>query len=234
MTSSLNTAFYAAPRGTVVAGLIAEQLRALWPEADLRGQDLLGLGHAMPYLPYWQGAARCVAATLDEREHWIEGGRNRACLVQEESLPFADMSFDRILLVHGLEGAQNARRMLREVWRVLRENGRLIVVAPNRHGVWAHMESTPLGQGQPFSPGQIDRLLTGTMFRVQRRQTALYLPPTRLPAILRAARLIERTGARLAPGMGGVLITEAVKDVYAAIPLRRVPARRRIVLAEAA
>ena len=39
--------------------------------------------------------------------------------------------------------------------------------------------------------------------------------------------------ARLLTGLAGVTITEAVKDVYAALPLQTVP-RRRLVLAEAA
>jgi hypothetical protein len=35
------------------------------------------------------------------------------------------------------------------------------------------------------------------------------------------------------PGLAGITLTEAVKDVYAAMPLRSVP-RRRLVLADAA
>ncbi len=94
------------------------------------------------------------------------------------SLPFSDLSLDRVLVVHGLEHAENARRMLREVWRVLKDDGRLLVVAPNRAGLWAHVEGTPFGQGQPYSRGQIARLLTGSLFRVERRDGALYVPPS--------------------------------------------------------
>jgi hypothetical protein len=50
---------------------------------------------------------------------------------------------------------------------------------------------------------------------------------------LRSARLLERTGRRYLPGLAGVTLTEAVKDAYAAMPLRPVP-HRRLVLAEAA
>ena len=68
---------------------------------------------------------------------------------------------------------------------------------------------------------------------MERRDTALYLPPSRRRVILRGAPLWERAGRRVAPGLAGVTITEAVKDVYAAVPLRAAP-RRRLVLAEAA
>jgi hypothetical protein len=50
--------------------------------------------------------------------------------------------------------------------------------------------------------------------------------------VLRAAPLLERAGRRLVPALAGVTIVEAVKDVYAAMPVQAVM-RRRLVLAEA-
>lgn len=157
---------------------------------------------------------------------------NLACAVEDDSLPFPDLSFDRILLVHGLEVADNARRLLREVWRVLKDDGRLLVVAPNRIGIWAHLESTPFGHGQPYSHGQIGRLLAASLFRVEARDSALYVPPAHLSLLLRSAALWERGGRRIAPRFAGVTITEAVKDVYAGLPLQRA-LRRRLVLSKA-
>ena len=160
---------------------------------------------------------------------------NLSCTAEEDALPFPDLCFDRILLVHGLEAAENARRLLREVWRVLKDDGRLLVVAPNRRGMWAHLESTPFGHGQPYSLGQIGRLLAASMFRVERRDTALYVPPTNWRPVLQSAALLERTGRRYVSGLAGVTITEAVKDVYAAMPVDAGVARRVVLsVAEAA
>jgi hypothetical protein len=71
------------------------------------------------------------------------------------------------------------------------------------------------------------------LFRVERRDTALYLPPTNRRLLLRSARLLERTGRRYMPGLAGVTLTEAVKEAYAAVPLKAV-SQRRLVLADAA
>ena len=226
--------FYSTAQGAIALRLVRERLCQIWP--DLTGQMVLGLGHTGPYLHGWRaGAGRCIAATPTPgaAAAWPGSGRNLACVVMEDGLPFADLSMDRILMVHGLENADNARRVLREAWRVLKDDGRLLVVAPNRVGIWAHVESTPFGQGQPYSPGQIERLLMGSLFRVERRDRALYMPPSRYRLVLRGAGLFERAGRSLAPQLAGVTITEAVKDVYAAMPLAK-PARRRVVLAEAA
>lgn len=224
--------FYGTARGAVAARLLRERLALLWPSTA--GQSVLGIGYTAPYLRLWrESAARCIALTPAQVgvARWPAGAPNLSCTADEDALPFADLSFDRILLVHGLEAAENARRMLREVWRVLKDDGTLLVVAPNRRGLWAHVESTPFGNGRPYSAGQIGKLLADSMFRVERRDTALFVPPTRLRLVLRSARLTERGGRRAVPGLAGVTITEAVKDVYAAMPIQAVP-RRRLVLAE--
>jgi SAM-dependent methyltransferase len=226
--------FYGTTRGAVAARLLRERLVAMWP--DLHGQSVLGIGFAAPYLRLWRGTAeRCIAVTPAQMgaTRWPVGEPCLSCTAEEDALPFPDMSFDRVILVHGLEAAENARRLLREIWRVLKDDGRLLVVAPNRAGLWAYVERTPFGHGQPYSFGQLGRLLAASLYRVERRDTVLWLPPVGPRLVLRSADLFERAGRRLMPGMAGVIISEAVKDVYAAMPLKPVP-RRRLVLAEAA
>jgi SAM-dependent methyltransferase len=222
--------FYGSSRGAMACALLLARLRLTWP--SLAGLSVLGLGYAAPYLDSWPDAERRLEAMPGPAclGPWAPDGRSLSCAVDEEALPFADLSLDRVLLVHGLEAADNARGMLREVWRVLKDDGRLLVVAPNRRGMWAHLEATPFGQGHPYSPGQIGRLLSSSLFRVERRDTALHVPPLALPP--RAARAIESAGRWLLPGIGGLTIAEAVKDVYAAMPVAR--ARRRVVLSRAA
>ena len=229
----LSAEFYASPRGEVAGGLVRERLKVIWPSLD--GMALLGVGFAAPYVRIWSGNARhCIVASPFQvgAVRWPTVSGNLTCVTCDDALPFADLSFDRVLLVHGLEAADNARSTLREVWRVLKDDGRLLVVAPNRMGLWAHVESTPFGHGQPYSPGQIGRLLASNLFRVERRDTALFLPPVELRLLLRTAPAWEAGGRWLAPQLAGVTITEAVKDLYAAIPLKR--RLRRMVLSPAA
>ena len=227
--------FYGTLWGTVAGALVRERLALLWP--DLTGMDVLGFGFAPPYLRAWRHqAARCIAATPAQvgATRWPVEEPNLGCLVDEDALPFPDLSFDRILLVHGLETAQSAPRALREVWRVLRDDGRLLVVLPNRLGIWAHAEATPFGHGQPFSQGQIARLLADCLFRVERRDSALYLPPLSWRIVLRGAGVWERVGRRITPRFAGVTITEGVKDLYGAVPSAGREARHRVVFPETA
>lgn len=236
--SQTTSQFYASAQGAVVARLLRARLARMWP--PLAGASMLGIGYAGPYLRPYLGrdgsvaAGRCICLTPAQTgvARWPLGAAGLSCTAEEDALPFPDLSFDRVLLVHGLEAAENARRLLREAWRVLKDDGRLMVIAPNRRGWWAHVESTPFGQGQPYSPGQIGRLLRASLFRVEQRDTALYMPPSSAKLILRGAAMWERGGRALAPQLAGVTLTEASKDLYGAVPVGQ-RARCRLVLTEA-
>ena len=230
--------FYATPTGLVAARLLRDRLRAFWP--TLPGQCVLGLGYASPFLRLWRAeAARCVAVVPPHLPpwRWPRKAPSRTAVAEEDALPFPDLSFDRILLVHGLETAENARRLLREAWRVLKDDGRLLVVVPNRLGVWAQLERSPFGHGQPYSPGQLERLLQRQMFRAERRGQALYVPPFNTRILLRGAEGWERVGPKLFPRFAGLTLVEAEKDMFAALPVATatpvaLPQRRRVVAAE--
>jgi SAM-dependent methyltransferase len=222
-------AFYGTARGETAAAVISDRLRAFWP--DLKGMSVLGLGFAEPYLPLWQAEAyRCVAAVPGSLAPALGG---HSCLVEEDRLPFPDLSFDRILLVHAVDAAGDARRLLRDVWRVLKDDGRILVVAPNRNGIWAHLETTPFGYGHPYSPRQLAALLAEGMFRAERRDVALFVPPTNWRFLLRSWPLWEQVGHGVVPDLSGVTLTEAVKDAYAALPLGAVQRRHVVVAAPA-
>jgi SAM-dependent methyltransferase len=224
--------FYATPRGRMVAYLLGERLERIWPTLD--GMSLLGLGYPLPYMADWSFFTQRSIVVMPPPmppQRWPPGRPNHVCAASPGRLPFPDLIFDRVLVVHGLEGVGRARRMLREIWRVLKDDGRLLLVAPNRRGLWALVETTPFGQGQPYSSGQITRLLADTLFRIERRESALFVPPVTWPSILGSAVVWETLGrALLPPWIGGVTIAEAVKDTYAGMPVSA--SKRRRVLAE--
>jgi hypothetical protein len=56
------------------------------------------------------------------------------------------------------------------------------------------------------------------MFQVESVTPALFAPPVQLRGVAHAAVTWERAGARLWPMFSGVLIAEAVKQVYAPVP----------------
>jgi SAM-dependent methyltransferase len=214
--------FYAHRLGTVARHFVGRGIRRLWD--DTRGLRVLGIGYATPYLGVFRDEAeRCIAFMPSTQGvvKWPSARPTLVALVQEEELPLPEAAVDRVLLVHALEMSQDAVALLREVWRVLAAGGRLMAVVPNRRGLWARMDTTPFGNGRPYSRTQITQLLRETWFTPVTWSEALYVPPIERGWFLRSAVAWERAGATISAPFSGVHIVEATKQVYRAIPARR-------------
>ncbi len=225
--------FYLTGLGQAARRMIRRAIRRIWP--DLHGMRLLGIGYATPFLSAVSAETERTAALMPASLGvlgWPAGERNLVALADEGELPFADYSIDRVLLVHALETSEEVGAMLKEVWRVLAGGGRLLVVAPNRRGIWARLDRTPFGSGRPYTMSQLSQLLRDELFTPVGSDTALFIPPARKGMILRAAPAWERIGNRWFPTFAGVVLIEATKQIYAKPLAARAP-RRRLVYAPA-
>src|SRR5215510_5936747 len=219
--------FYGRPLGSAVRRLLTRRIRARW--RNLQGAHLMGLGFAVPYIGMFRGEAACLGALMPATQGalaWPAGDTVHSVLVEEALLPLADACLDRLLAVHCLEATERSGPLLREIWRVLKPEGRLLLVVPHRRGVWARLDMTPFGQGRPYSRGQLERLLNDALFTPLEWTGALYMPPVDRPWIVRWSTVFERVGARLWPGFAGVMIVEARKELMGAIPALAKPVRR--------
>lgn len=224
--------FYASPVGGCARRMIRRQIRHMWD--DVRGMRVLGLGYATPYLGLFRNEAERTLAFMPAAQgvlHWPNEGRSLTTLVDEADLPLEDFSMDRVLIIHAVECTEQLRHMLREVWRVLNGSGKVLIVVPNRHGIWARMDRTPFGFGRPYTMRQLNKLLRDAMFTPLRSQPALFVPPMTSRMILSSAPAWENIGVRLWPGISGVCIIEATKQIYAGnAPLKaKIKAKRPIV-----
>jgi SAM-dependent methyltransferase len=209
--------FYDGHLGAVARRILLRRLRQIWPNVE--GQRLLGYGYAIPFLrPFLLEAERGVAAMPAHMgvTPW-PGGKCLTALVVEDALAFPDAFFDRILVVHGVEGAESLRPLLRQLWRVLVPEGKLLLVAPNRASLWAQVDWSPFGQGRPFSRHELDVLLRDVLFEPTSWDRALYVPPFPSKALVGTGANWERFGARFFPGLGGVHLVEATKSLYAPV-----------------
>ena len=214
--------FYSNRLGAVARHFVSRGVRRRW--IDARGLRVLGIGYATPYLGLFrEEAERCLAfmPAAQGVVKWPTARPALSALVDEFELPLPDAAVDRVLLVHALEMTNDPAVLLREAWRVLASGGRLLVVVPNRRGLWARMDTTPFGHGRPYSRSQINQLLRETWFTPVSWSEALYVPPIERGWFLRTAIAWERTGATISAPFAGVHIVEATKQVYRAIPVRR-------------
>ncbi len=215
--------FYAAPLGRVARRHIGAILRERW--SSLAGLSVLGIGYATPWLDEFRDQTERVFAFMPAEQgvvNWpVDGDVSSTALVDPTMMPLPDACIDRVLVVHALEMSQAPRDLLSEVWRILTPGGRMLLVVPNRRSVWARMETTPFGQGQPYSRGQLRALLREAQFSPIHESEALYGPPFARPSFLRFAGMFEKIGARLALPGAGVHVIEATKQVYRLVGARK-------------
>ncbi|MFC3711641.1 methyltransferase domain-containing protein [Sphingoaurantiacus capsulatus] len=204
---------------------VARQLAATIAPAIRRGTTarLLGLGYCAPLLTGLDPAKLERLALVmphDMGAHrWPYGRPGCTTRADEFNLPFAEAMFDQALLVHALEFAEPPRKLLRELWRVLAPGGELVLIVPNRLGLWTHFEATPFGQGRPWGKGELTRLLRDSMFEPVSARTALVAPP------VRGLRWLDRPLMRVARRFGGIHFLLARKtDGLAATMIGRVEA----------
>lgn len=212
--------WYATAQGAAAARVVGEALEP-WLSAR-KVEATLGLGFTQPYLGrlghFSKRLLGCAPAEMGVAP-WPPAGANRIALIHPNALPFPDESFDRVAVTHLLEGTESPRSALREIWRVLQPGGRLILMVSNRGGYWARRDASPLGWGRPFSPNQVKEQLLQTLFIPKQYKFALFFPPVFGDRFLGAANAWEKAGQRWFAPLGGVVLCEAEKVVYAGTPL---------------
>jgi SAM-dependent methyltransferase len=219
--------FYTQALGKATLDLLFTRLSKHVPQQN--DALVMGLGYASPYLA---SSARHLSFMMARGGvvHWPMNAAVKSALVDDLALPLPDNSVDMALLIHALEFSESAEDMLAEIWRVLAPQGKLVLVVPNRRGLWAISDATPFGQGQPFSRGQLMRLLKEAQFSVATIEPAFVAPPKAGPRLLRALEPLTRLGIG---GFAGLNLAVATKQIHAysiGRPVRRALPRFRPVL----
>jgi SAM-dependent methyltransferase len=222
-------AFYASPLGHVARRLVGRVLDRFW--GPLQGLRVLGLGYATPYLGPIRTIPERTLAFMPASQgvvNWPASGLSASALVDPLTMPLPDASIDRVLLIHGIEHVESPTELLYEVWRILTPGGRLVLVAPNRRGLWARMDTTPFGHGQPYSRSQLNRLMRETLFSPEAWAETLYVPPLPGWVFLRTAVAWERVGVTLSLPFAGLHMVEATKQLYRPVAVRKIRRASRV------
>lgn len=217
--------FYRTPLGTRVINTLSPHLIHLL--GDLKNKTFMGLGYPMPFMENLSPPYRSLYFMMNRMgaHHWGDQTHknhilNQTALVKDKELPLGESTIDVALMVHCLEMSRAQDLTLEECYRVLKPNGRLVIVVPNRQGLWARYDSTPFGQGHPYTPYQLKASLRESGFTPLETRYCLFLAPKNRRLFRGFQEWMERKLQRYFPLIGGVIIIEASKEVYA---LRRRP-----------
>lgn len=213
--------YYQRALGRVVQRILRDRLTGRWDPAQCAGMTVAGYGFAAPMLRPYLGRARRVTALMPGPQGvmgWPAGMPNHAVLCDETAWPVETGSLDRLVMLHGLETSEHPRELLDEAWRCLGPGGRMMLMVPNRAGLWAASDRTPFGFGRAYTTGQVEAQMRRAGFSPDWHGSAVYIPPSDRRFWLGSAQFWERTGARISRVLiAGVILVELSKQTRAPV-----------------
>lgn len=178
-------------------------------------------------MPHRVVVTRLAGASMDlEPQAGLESASTRPQRVQVEHfacLPFASDSLDLVVAPHALEGDVDARQILREIERVLRPDGRLVLSGFNPVSLWGARRwvgSRPavlqcLGESHWIGVPRLKDWFALLGLECQPIRHGVYRPPLSTETWLARTRFLEQAGDRWWPICGAAYVAVAIKRVPA-------------------
>lgn len=148
-------------------------------------------------------------------------------LTTMSALPVKSDSIDLVVLFHALDRAEDPRRLIREVERILIPEGRVIIFGFNPYslfGVWRMLgwRNSPEELSGHLKVGcrQLMEWLSLLGMEVEEKRYFAFRPPLQKQSALERVSFMEVAGQKLWPSSGGVYAMQAVKNVATLTPFR--------------
>jgi len=210
---------------------IADEQAVVAAQLDtIFGEHLVQIGQ-------WHAPETFLAHARTQKKTLIDWRNGTAAdvLMQSNRLAIAPDSVDAVILPHTLELVASPHALLREVGRILRADGHLIVLSFDAGGLWG-ARNLLSRRGYPYAQRQLIRerrlrdWLELLSFAVGPAQHFCHaLPITRFAWFGRAPE--ENWAARWLPFLGAGICVAAQKRVFPLTPVRNLwrPRRLRVV-----
>jgi SAM-dependent methyltransferase len=176
--------------------------------------DIFGF-HAMqiglPECSFLRGSRIITRLTVDLEEP-------AQVLADPHWLPFAENGFDLIVLPHTLEFTDQPHQLLREVHRVIRPEGQVIIAGFNPFSLFGAKRYFGRAQTMPWTGNfialyRLKDWLSLLGFEVAGGRLDCYVPPFTQDKWLQRFHFFEKAGDRWWPIAGGVYFLRATKRI---------------------
>jgi SAM-dependent methyltransferase len=207
------TDFYKTPLGEVVQVYVNDIIKKFIPETT-KNQFILGLGYVIPYLTKNLIQKNTILSfTLDKMGGitWPNTECSQTAIVHCHNLPIANKVVDRLLIVHGLECCENREKLLKEINRIIAPDGEILIVFPNKAGIWSHTSGTPFAYGEHYTMSQLNTILSKNGFTITSEERFLYFPPTQSLYTQAFFAPVEMMGSYFIPYFSGLNAITAKK-----------------------
>ena len=208
--------FYQSDLGIYAGQVVSRSLSRILSSQNVKKTVCVcssGFFHYVPLVE--EKSERLALQSYDAQKLYPKEGEGHHLVVDRMHWPYRAEDADFVMMAHDVEFAENAEEYLSESWRVLKGEGQLIIVFPNRSGKWAKYDNNPFGAGYPYTFEQMQKLLARARFSIEDVEGSLffpaYAPKTRIGNIYRI--IVDYVGKYLLL-QPGVIVVRAAKHVY--------------------
>lgn len=218
------TEWFATPQGQYL--LACEQAFFDQNVADIFGYNAVQLGLTeYEFLRASRMPLRTIAGNRAGLPATSESSSYEMVRLIMDELPFECGSLDMVVMPHVLEFNENPHQILREVERVLRPEGTIIISGFNPRSLWGMRRQLGPRMGYPWSGNFITlpRLkdwLALLGFEIVAGRFACYAPPVASPKWLSRFKFMEPAGDRWWAVCGGIYYLQAIKRVPGMRPIK--------------
>ena len=208
--------------GSILAGYEQEKIARILP--GLFGYHITQIGRYGDGVLDSAGRIRNkIKLHLDE-----DGMQDCDCSVLSNAaaLPFTAHSIDVVVIPHVLEFTPDPGAALKEIERVLIEDGRLIVTGFNPWSLWGLWRLLPPWRNRPpwngrfHGTARLRQWLSRLDFELLEVDRFLFRPPFRRPGLLRRSLFLEKLGKFCWPYFGAAYIAVAQKRRVPVTPIK--------------
>ena len=167
--------------------------------------------------------------TLDELD---SGAKVRA---NPSMLPVASDSVDLVILMHHLSNTSEPHAVLREAFRILIPEGKLVIIDFNPVSLWglrhffqSWLDYVPF-TGHLYTARRIDDWMRLLGFDQDRQIRVGYLPPIQRPSVIRHLGWLEKSMRKVLPALGAVNLLVYSKNIAPLTPVRHRWVARKIL-----
>lgn len=164
------------------------------------------------------GHPHIISISSIRHQLYIERNGKKIC-ANWTQLPFASNSVDFVILIHALDQSDDPRNLLREVVRVLRYGGQLIIVGFNPWSLLALSPDSPWKKNW-IAIRRVQDWLALLEMNPQESRYIAFLPPWKLLYRQRWLRWFEKAGQRWWPLAGGIYILQTIKCKHGMRPIK--------------
>jgi len=150
-------------------------------------------------------------------------------------LPVASDSVDLVILMHHLSNTSEPHAILREAFRILIPEGKLVIIDFNPMSLWglrylvqSWLEHVPFN-GHYYTARRIDDWMRLLVFDQEKHYRVGYMPPIQKPSITRHLGWLEKGTRNWLPVLGALNLLVYTKNISPLTPVRHRWVTRKIL-----